>query len=1064
MEFTYPGVYVKELPSGPGPIAGVSTSNLGLIGFSTRGPVDYPTLCTSFTEFQTKFGTFTDKGLAPTMAYAFYQNGGQRLYFVRVTHDDAANALWDLELDITGETLGLVAEPSGLYQLQLDHMPVKATVPGSVIVTFANAGVPGNVNSFQDDGAGAMVSTGPGSGGVGSIDYETGEITIQLAVPGEYTGVPNAITAAYTCRVLRFEMKWPGDAGNNFRVSIQRGSDDYMIASEARWTRFTVVVEEDVNADPTNPAWTILETFADLVFDDPTSKNYVTLVINDAIAGSQYITVTDYGNEMNPPALAGTEVLNEDISLLQEHSDGSSVVVPDAYDGAWKGWKYTLINEVFPTTLLAKFQFVEGNPSAPGGALALNIGKGTNPASEVPILTWDPAAIVPGSLTITCDTTVGGLGTALVDDGLGGIDYPGPIAVGTVNYVTGAIALDLTPAADTFVADSDLLLDCVYAQPVTVGDDGNGNVAILDPSTLTPPLVGVPEKFQLNTSGDNYIDYEAQELVLTWKIEGNPAAGPCGIATSPTSASKTTLAGPWDLSAAATSFSLDTDNIGPVAVAITGTQAVHAGGAVVWPIAPAGAGDSCTVVIDGTPYVITAVGGETTELEFLNLINAAIVGGGAVDNATAIDIFSDTLGTDSEVEVIAGGGVDLAAQIGLIVGVDNGTGSVPNLRNVTATDLGNAITAAGSTAVMTPNLDGTLTIDSPTTGLTSELDFSLCVNTGAIGLVNEVITGTAGFGGGEVADYYTNPPDSIDGDLAGGSDGSATDSDDIVSPLLAADMRALYAFGKVDELMQLVAADFQTDTYVIDALITYAELMKDKFVVCAVPHGLGYQDATTWKRFTLNRYSSYGAIYYPHIKVRDPLTSTNVDVPPGGHVSGVYARTDANKNVGKAPGGMEDGVLAWSVGLEYTLTPAQVGVLNENKINALVEWPYTGRCVWGVRSMDVSGGEYPYIQMRRLMMFVEKSVFKSTHIHVFKNNGPQLWGEITSQLTTFLKGLFDAGYFAGDKASDAFFVVCNRSNNPENTVKQGVVYCDVGIAPNRPAEFIVFRFTQKALN
>jgi phage tail sheath protein FI len=264
--------------------------------------------------------------------------------------------------------------------------------------------------------------------------------------------------------------------------------------------------------------------------------------------------------------------------------------------------------------------------------------------------------------------------------------------------------------------------------------------------------------------------------------------------------------------------------------------------------------------------------------------------------------------------------------------------------------------------------------------------------------------------------------------------------------------------------MQLVAADFQSDTYVIDALITYAELMKDKFVICTVPHGMAYSDAVTWKRFTLNRYSSYGAIYYPHIKIKDPSTSTNVDVPPGGHVAGVYARTDQNKNVGKAPAGMEDGVLAWSVGLEYDLTPTQVGVLNENKINCLVQWPYTGRCVWGARSLDVAGGEWPYLQMRRLFMFVEKSVFKATHIHVFKNNGPQLWNEIATQLVTFLGGLYQGGYFAGSTPEEAFFVICNRSNNPQNTVDQGIVFCDVGIACNKPAEFIVFRFTQKSLS
>lgn len=1056
-EFTYPGVYIKEIPSGPGPIAGVTTSNLGLIGFTTRGPVDEPILVTSFAEFTAKFGTFTEKGLTPIMAYAFFQNSGQRLYVVRVCHDDAADAAWDYELDRTGEILGITANPSGLYDLQLDRMPVKATVPGSVTITFPNSAIPANTNVFRDDGVGALVSIGAGSGGTGSIDYVTGEVTVQLAVPGEFTGAPNAITAAYTYRVLRFAMKWPGAVGDNFRVVLQPGSDDFMVAAQARWTRFTATVQEDLNANPLNPAWSTLETFADVVLDDPTSKNYIVLVMNDAINGSQYVQVTDYGNETNPPELAGTAVTGEDLSALQQHSDGSGTV-PAAYDGAWKGWKYILANEIFPTTLKAQFQFVEGNPSSPGGPLALNIGIGASPASAVPILTWAQAALDANTVQITCTLTGAGA-TLLTDDGAGHL-MSGATQVGTVVYTTGAITLDVTPLADTFVANSPVLLDCVYAQPVTVGDDGQGNAYIVDPASLTPPLAGVPTKFQLNASGTNTVSYDDGELVLTWKIAGNPAAGPCGVATSPTAAVKIGAVGPYVLTSGDT-FSVDVDNAGVVAVAFTGTQATRTGGAV-FPIAATVGGEQCTIIINGTSHLVTAPAGLTTALEIANLINGVITGGSAVETGggTGVDIKSDQLGSGSSVQIVVGA-PDLATLIGHTAGTTSGTGNVADITAVLNTEVKAAVELA-TTATVTANIDGSFTISSPTTGLTSELDFTVGLT--ALGLTVETINGTAGFGGGQTADYYTNPQDSILGPLTGGSDGSATDSDDVVSPLLAADMRALYSFGKVDELMQLVAADFQTDTYVMDALLTYAELMKDKFVIGAVPYGMAYQEAVTWKRFTLNRYSSFGALYYPHIKIRDPLTGTNVDVPPGGHVAGVYARTDAAKNVGKAPAGMEDGVLAWSTGLEYSLTPTQVGFLNENKINCLIQWPHTGRVVWGARSLDVSGGEWPYIQMRRLFMFVEKSVFKSTHVHVFKNNGPQLWNDISTQLVTFLTGLQQGGYFAGNSPSESFFVVCNRSNNPQNTVDQGIVYCDVGIAANKPAEFIVFRFTQKSLS
>jgi phage tail sheath protein FI len=1047
-EFTYAGVYIKEIPSGPGPISGVTTSNLGLIGFTSRGPVDYPTLVTSFTEFNTKFGSFLTNGLLPTMAYAFFQNSGQRLYVVRVTHPDSDEALWDYELSETAEVLATVAVPSGLYNLSLDHVPVKATVPGTVTVTFGNAN-PLLVTGLRDNGLGSMVfdlsisGAGADNTSAGSIDYETGEITIQLGTPGQFVGAGQTVRGAYTYRVLRFEMKWPGAVGNFFRVAIAPGSDDYMVAATASWTRFTVTIQEDLNQDPANRAWSTLETFSDLVFDDPTSKNYITTVMNDSISGSQYVTVTDYGNAINPPALAGTQYLNENLYTLQEHSDGSSVVVPDPYDGAWKGWKYQLAHDVFPTTFSADFRFIEDNT---------RIGTGANPAGPVPLLTWTAAAVVAGSFDITCNLTLGGPGSILADDGAGHLTFGG-FNVGTINYTTGALAIDLTPVVgESFVAGSALTLDCTYAQPVTVVDDGSGALSI------ATPVAGAPTKFELNTSGTNSVDYDTGEVIITWKITGDPAAGPDGVSSVATAAHKDAGIGPYALANGDT-FDLHVDG-GLVAdtVTIVATRAtIDTNNA--WPCADV---DGLTIIfdVDGVTQTVLFSGATTTKAQVMAAINAQIIGVGAYDAAAHIRVRSDTEGNDSVCDVTGGTAAAIVTWDATVPPVANNVADVSAVTNLEM----ETIIEAASTATVTANPDGSFTVVSPTTGAASELKFdasAIYVKLGITGILD--VFGSAALVGGELATYYDDPSAYLAGILTGGLDGSATDSGDVVSPLLAADMRGLYAFGKVDELMQLVAADFQSDTYVIDALITYAELMKDKFVICCVPHGMAYQDAVTWKRFTLNRYSSFGAIYYPHVKVKDPLTAVNVDVPPGGHVAGVYARTDQNKNVGKCPAGMEDGVLAWSVGLEYDLTPTQVGVVYEQKINPLVQWPYTGRCVWGGRSMDVSGGEWPYLQMRRLFMFVEKSVFKATHIHVFKNNGAQLWNEITTQLVNFLSGLYQGGYFAGTSADDAFFVICNRSNNPQNTVDQGIVFCDVGIACNKPAEYICFRFSQKAL-
>jgi phage tail sheath protein FI len=313
------------------------------------------------------------------------------------------------------------------------------------------------------------------------------------------------------------------------------------------------------------------------------------------------------------------------------------------------------------------------------------------------------------------------------------------------------------------------------------------------------------------------------------------------------------------------------------------------------------------------------------------------------------------------------------------------------------------------------------------------------------------------------ADYYTNPEDSVQGVLTSGTDGTAVASTDIVDPSLVADQKGLYAFGQVDELMQLCAADFQTDVTVADAMITYAELMKDKFVLLTVPYGLKPLEATNWKKNTLNKFTSYAALYYPHIKIKDPVSNASLDIPCGGHVAGVYARTDTLANVSTAPAGMSRGALNWAIGLERDLTKDEVGVLRSDKINSNVQWANTGRVVWGGLTLDTTGGEWKYIQERRLFMFLEKSVYNATQLYVFENNTPALWGKIRLQVENFLSGLNAQGYFASTNPSDSYFVICDRSNNPQETVDQGIVFCDVGVAPTTPAEYIIFRFAQKAL-
>ena len=315
----------------------------------------------------------------------------------------------------------------------------------------------------------------------------------------------------------------------------------------------------------------------------------------------------------------------------------------------------------------------------------------------------------------------------------------------------------------------------------------------------------------------------------------------------------------------------------------------------------------------------------------------------------------------------------------------------------------------------------------------------------------------------EQADYY-EPASAVVASvtLAGGDDGSALSRSVVSAPALAIDAKGLYALNRVDSVLNVCIPDFEADYLVSGDLIDYCETRKDRFGVVSVPTGLTNNQAVGYKQVTLAKNSSRAAIYYPHIRIMDPVLKTEVLHPAGGHVLGVFARTDAVANVSTAPAGATRGELAFSVGLEFNMTPEQAGITNTANVNNLVQFPTTGRVVWGARTLQV-GGEFPYIQMRRLFMFLEKSIFNSTQQFVFENNGAALQARVRLTVESFLLTLFTSGYFSGTSPSQAFFVVCDSSNNPASLVAQGILTCDIGVAPTRPAEFIVFRFQQKAL-
>src|SRR2546429_103652 len=211
------------------------------------------------------------------------------------------------------------------------------------------------------------------------------------------------------------------------------------------------------------------------------------------------------------------------------------------------------------------------------------------------------------------------------------------------------------------------------------------------------------------------------------------------------------------------------------------------------------------------------------------------------------------------------------------------------------------------------------------------------------------------------------------------------------------------------------------------------------------------------------RASTYGTLYFPQILARDPLSSDPKLVPvfPSGHMAGIWARSDATRGVHKAPA---NEVVRGAIDLTYQLTPAEQGGLNDSGVNCIRFFEREGIRVWGARTVAEIGNEFRYLNVRRLFNFIEQSIAQSTKWVVFEDNDVPLWRNLTRDVTAFLINVWRDNALVGTTPQQAFFVACNAATNPPESVDLGQVIVLIGLAPVKPAEFVVFRLSQKLGN
>jgi phage tail sheath protein FI len=242
------------------------------------------------------------------------------------------------------------------------------------------------------------------------------------------------------------------------------------------------------------------------------------------------------------------------------------------------------------------------------------------------------------------------------------------------------------------------------------------------------------------------------------------------------------------------------------------------------------------------------------------------------------------------------------------------------------------------------------------------------------------------------------------------------------------------------------------------AMIAHCELMGDRVAILDPPRGLGAQRVKEWRVDTAGYDSKYATLYWPWIKVMDPLAGQPTFMPPSGAMAGIWARTDTMRGVHKAPA---NEVVRGAIALETNTTRGEHDQLNPTGVNCIRAFPGQGIRVWGARTLS-SDPEWRYLNVRRLFNFVEESILSGTNWVVFEPNDDKLWSAVTRTVDAFLRRVWLDGALFGATPAEAFFVKCDAENNPPENRDAGILTVQVGIAPVKPAEFVVFRISQFA--
>jgi len=811
-----------------------------------------------------------------------------------------------------------------------------------------------------------------------------------------------------------FTMKGEGTWGNDTRIHI-RGNRNFLdrTAGAEQWEKFDLLVLRPSEYDAS-----ILvseETYEAVQFTDPDAADYVTTVLTDPRKPSQLVEITE--------GAGGTPS-----GLIPSYEEDEVLVAGGSVNGIDTNFSGTLAQGAcLDNTLriVAADAQVDDEAQTPTPAID---GIVTTFAITLPT-----TPVLDGSLRMFY---------AKVGDQVDNLGS-GPFAVGTVNGIDTAFQI-AAGALTAPVHRENTVFRIRYAVPaggspwVPIGAATPGQIYDL----ASTPIPGVTPSTPVHPG--------TLAIAVTTVDDGAQVILDDGAGN---------LINPLV-------FQGGTGTIDYTTGAMTGQTLGSLGGGL--------AGGSPVTVTYDESDIITKAAATDNMAQAVALAGAIGAGTNAidlVDSVTAptqsglIDFTTSTppqSGTNILVDYVPLGIVngDVAGDLTELGGVAGAAGSADYVTGAVA--LTTLLAPRAATTIDADYQSGQVATDDGLGNLVGDVDAAgtntIDYDTGAY----DITWDSAPTAGTDILGNYTGLASDVEWQMSGGVNGSAVTRADISAAALESSKQGIYALDLVEEPLNVVVPDFEGSEFVQFDMVQFAKNRPDlRYLIMGYANGTTVSEAIKYIQVDQAWDEKIGAMYYPNVYFVNPLTDRVELVPITPLVAGVYARTANTKNVGKAPGGVEDGALnaVGVVAAEFVLEKSDRDNLYQSRINPIISSDATGIAVWGVRSLSRET-RWRYINARTLHNFLMYATSLNLQWAVFENNGPPLWAKIETALKGYYGSLFRLGYFAGQNEDEAFFVTCNATNNNASTVAEGKAIIDIGFNPGTPAEFITFTLQQ----